>query len=596
MVTRATNPVRNSRYTFQGKPSDADVSTAMDEFLQLLDEEDAEGYIPQGDYTMLSMVERTFGATKFGLRGDGRDRARFVIPSSNTDGAFKLDSTSRDNAVTLKDFTIIGQGIHDYGFFWEQPHGGVSFNRSISAENLRIHSADRTTQYFKKYLTTEGAWRPLFDNITLGEAPGGLNREDGSLMYAPTWGLGVDGCYAPHLQDSYIFGANTLVRARVYEATISSVADNGDGTIRFTISNPPHQFQTGALVTIYGTTLYDGVYTATNVVSSNKTQFDITETFAGTATGNATLEQAGEGMFLLNTALNGGRTCWDWKRPAGREPLIFAENVHTNYLVTGWQFNGAKLIQANNCDFYQDDNTGSGTAADPVVDVKLLNASEILFTANTHHFGGKPERQIFQISDDGSAESGQYGKITDCLITCDHETTIVCGAGVSGIHFTGNVLVRAPSSAIGSDTGNANYIQTDLQGRAIEGTWTPVLAFGGGATGITYSTQAGRWELIGNKLHVEIDLVLTAKGSSTGTALIGLPTALPGALAIQTQRGMVEWSDYANMSSLSVPGGIVTTAAGLTLISRTATGVTNMTHGNFTDTSEVRINAVLSMA
>src|SRR6185436_11644706 len=48
--------------------------------------------------------------------------------------------------------------------------------------------------------------------------------------------------------------------------------------------------------------------------------------------------------------------------------------------------------------------------------------------------------------------------------------------------------------------------------------------FGGGTTGITYSTQTGQYTQIGNIVYYLINIVLTSKGSSTGTAQIsGLP-------------------------------------------------------------------------
>lgn len=55
-------------------------------------------------------------------------------------------------------------------------------------------------------------------------------------------------------------------------------------------------------------------------------------------------------------------------------------------------------------------------------------------------------------------------------------------------------------------------------------TFTPVLAFGGGSTGITYTTQFGTYTRIGNTVRFKIYLVLSSKGSSTGNATItGLP-------------------------------------------------------------------------
>lgn len=57
-----------------------------------------------------------------------------------------------------------------------------------------------------------------------------------------------------------------------------------------------------------------------------------------------------------------------------------------------------------------------------------------------------------------------------------------------------------------------------------EGTFTPVLSFGGTSTGITYSTQSGTYTKVGNRVFGEVSIILTSKGSSTGQAIIaGLP-------------------------------------------------------------------------
>jgi len=57
-----------------------------------------------------------------------------------------------------------------------------------------------------------------------------------------------------------------------------------------------------------------------------------------------------------------------------------------------------------------------------------------------------------------------------------------------------------------------------------EGNWTPVLDFGGGSTGITYGTQAGRYTKIGRVVYFSFRIYLTSKGSSTGHAHIsGFP-------------------------------------------------------------------------
>jgi hypothetical protein len=53
------------------------------------------------------------------------------------------------------------------------------------------------------------------------------------------------------------------------------------------------------------------------------------------------------------------------------------------------------------------------------------------------------------------------------------------------------------------------------------GTWTPAVTFGGNSTGTTYSTQTGSYTRIGNRVFVDGILVMTDKGTSTGTAVIG---------------------------------------------------------------------------
>jgi hypothetical protein len=59
------------------------------------------------------------------------------------------------------------------------------------------------------------------------------------------------------------------------------------------------------------------------------------------------------------------------------------------------------------------------------------------------------------------------------------------------------------------------------------GSWTPVVTFGGGSTGLTYSTQYGRFTKVGNLYSITVELIFTNKGSSTGVAVLsGYPAAI----------------------------------------------------------------------
>ncbi len=58
----------------------------------------------------------------------------------------------------------------------------------------------------------------------------------------------------------------------------------------------------------------------------------------------------------------------------------------------------------------------------------------------------------------------------------------------------------------------------------VAGSWTPTLAFGGSSTGITYGRQVGTYIRIGNTVTVNVDVLISSKGSATGAATVtGLP-------------------------------------------------------------------------
>lgn len=57
-----------------------------------------------------------------------------------------------------------------------------------------------------------------------------------------------------------------------------------------------------------------------------------------------------------------------------------------------------------------------------------------------------------------------------------------------------------------------------------EGTFTPAIAFGGAAVGVTYASQVGFYTKIGNRVLFNFYIELTSNGSSVGTfSFSGLP-------------------------------------------------------------------------
>jgi len=115
-----------------------------------------------------------------------------------------------------------------------------------------------------------------------------------------------------------------------------------------------------------------------------------------------------------------------------------------------------------------------------------------------------------------------------------------------------------------------------------EGTWTPVLNFGGATTGITYTYQTGYYTKIGRAVLITGTIVLSSKGSAVGTATItGLPFTSANNIAhYATHVGFGFWFQVTVM-----PNGRI--ANNTTTINLYDTGLNVLTDTNFANTSEV---------
>lgn len=83
----------------------------------------------------------------------------------------------------------------------------------------------------------------------------------------------------------------------------------------------------------------------------------------------------------------------------------------------------------------------------------------------------------------------------------------------------GNGQVLAPGISFDSGT---NVLSTFTNTTS----YTPVVSFGGGTTGITYSLQFGSYSQVGSLIFFSYLIQLLSKGTSTGTVRLSLPTAL----------------------------------------------------------------------
>jgi hypothetical protein len=121
----------------------------------------------------------------------------------------------------------------------------------------------------------------------------------------------------------------------------------------------------------------------------------------------------------------------------------------------------------------------------------------------------------------------------------------------------------------------------------VSGIFTPVLAFGGASVGMTGSF-VGHYTLIGNRLFFNLTIILTAKGSSTGTALItGLP--YPN-LNSTNNRGAFSTVALSMASMTDLHARIGPNASGIDLSNFTGSTEVALTEANFTDTSFIIIS------
>lgn len=219
----------------------------------------------------------------------------------------------------------------------------------------------------------------------------------------------------------------------------------------------------------------------------------------------------------------------------------------------------------------------------------------------------------------GTLVVGKRYRLRD-WITGDDFTNVGAASNTDGVEFvaTGTTPTTWTNSSVvenigtladlraenfDSDTGKLYDISTNafvgvnsgstLTGRTYPyyetGTWTPGITFGGGATGMTFGTQEGYYTREGNQVTVHAYVVLTAKGSDTGTALMtGLPfTARNTAGSSQS----FSVGNMANAASLTSPVTAYATDNGTTinLVDWGATGSAVLDNTNFTDTTAISV-------
>lgn len=140
--------------------------------------------------------------------------------------------------------------------------------------------------------------------------------------------------------------------------------------------------------------------------------------------------------------------------------------------------------------------------------------------------------------------------VTGCSFVSDasHQFTDIytTGATISQFAYSGNVSTSTLAPSMGYRPGNVANADTKALDWYEEGTFTPVLTFGTpGDLSVAYTNQVARYTRIGNRVHVQVDILTSAFTHTTASGnlkITGMPAAItpratgarwPGALAFQ---------------------------------------------------------------
>jgi hypothetical protein len=187
--------------------------------------------------------------------------------------------------------------------------------------------------------------------------------------------------------------------------------------------------------------------------------------------------------------------------------------------------------------------------------------------------GGTP-LVLNRMTNDGTiAQFRKDGVVVGSIgVTSSDQFWIARATGNQGIKFKNSALMPSQNNGLDYDnaqdlgsssvrwkdlylSGGVNFGSTggSVTSKTLddyeEGTWTPTLDFGGGTTGISYSTRSAKYTKIGNVVYFSFRIYLSSKGSSTGAAHIsgfpfnvgGMPTG--GVFQIIPARGWLSFSD-----------------------------------------------------
>ena len=190
------------------------------------------------------------------------------------------------------------------------------------------------------------------------------------------------------------------------------------------------------------------------------------------------------------------------------------------------------------------------------------------------------------IADNGGTGNG------NCLVEGGDGTDFFTIQSSGNVAFTNG---RGISFADTADGGNSATMSSELLDDYEEGTFTPSLSFGGGDTGMSYSSRSGSYIKIGSMCYIQGQLDLSSKGSSGGDAAFGnFPFQVGNYVSGTGQEGsgfITWWANFSSTNSETVfwinEGG--TTAS--IYVAKPQTNIQTQTQADWNNNTQIRFFA-----
>lgn len=172
--------------------------------------------VPAGTFKLGSAISKTMTGTpkKIGIRGVGEGITNFLVPSTNTTGAFLLDATGtsdKSDQADFRDFSIETQAAGGIGLQFLQEPGGVQDLNSVRCRDVRLWTDMTGTDYFTTAFDFSGAWRPLINNCYWGGPVYGYDHTDAHAALSCLKALKLHSSYDPVITNTWLKGAVTAI-------------------------------------------------------------------------------------------------------------------------------------------------------------------------------------------------------------------------------------------------------------------------------------------------------------------------------------------------------------------------------------------------